>query len=615
MKLKDALDFIHAPAGKRSDLALDRVSVLMDRLSQPQRDLKFVHVAGTNGKGSACAMLSSILTCAGYRTGLYTSPHLERVHERFRINGAEISDEGLIRLAEQVSAAAAGMEDPPTEFERLTAMALLYFKQERCDIVVLEVGLGGRLDATNMIPCPEVAVLMNIGLEHTEILGHTLARIAGEKAGIIKAGGTVVAYPGPQETVEVFQTICAERCASLHMTSLESLQVTSEDLRGQTFSWGPFQNIRLNLLGPHQVKNAAVVLNVISQLQMKGWNIPPQTIRKGLDCVVWPARMEILSRNPFVLLDGAHNPQCVDAMANALKRLMPDQKFVFLVGVLADKDYAAMLSLTYPLAVRYLCVTPDSERALPAGELADYLRGHGHRADAYDSIDSAIKVVLELQGAEKVVTFGSLYLAGSVRNCFYRCICRQQRTDGIRSRDQLSPAERAERSHKIVQKILDSEHFKAASCVMSYRAVKGEVDLTELNDMAKRMNKRVVFPLCISESEMEAMLPLTEDSWTLGHYGIPEPVPELSQQVAPENIDLIICPCSAFDPECHRMGMGAGYYDRYLERCKYARVIAVAFEAQKLGKVHHRPWDKIMEQVYTEKAIYGQDKTDTRKDG
>jgi len=388
----------------------------MGNLGDPQRELKFIHVAGTNGKGSVSAMLSAILTCGGCRTGLFTSPHLERVHERFRVNGEEISDGDLISLAERVREAAAGLEEEPTEFERLTAMGLLYFRERKCGIVVLEVGLGGRLDATNVIRCPEAAVLMNIGPDHTAVLGNTLSEIAWEKAGIVKPGGTVVAYPGPREALEVFRAVCGERGASLRVAS-ESPRVLSSGLEGQRFSWGPYEELRLNLLGPHQLRNAAAALETVGALREKGWRISPQSVREGLERVEWPGRMEVLSRSPLFLLDGAHNVQCVEAMVRTLRELLPGRRFVFLTGVLADKD-RRMLELTFPCAARYLCVTPESERALPGSELAEWLRGQGQRAEAYESVDAALREVLALSG--EAAAFGSLYLAGAVRGSFRR---------------------------------------------------------------------------------------------------------------------------------------------------------------------------------------------------
>ena len=214
MGIEETLQFIHATSWKGSRLGLERMQDLMLRLGNPQEELRFVHVAGTNGKGSVCAMLSSVLSSAGYRTGLYTSPHLVRVNERTKIDNVDISDEDLICAAEQVKAAVEQMDDKPTEFEVITAMAFVYFRQQKCDIVVLEVGLGGRLDATNVIPVPELAIIMNIGLEHTEVLGDTLQEIAAEKAGIIKGGGSVVFYPQLPSVESVFEETCAQRNAT-----------------------------------------------------------------------------------------------------------------------------------------------------------------------------------------------------------------------------------------------------------------------------------------------------------------------------------------------------------------------------------------------------------------
>lgn len=281
MELNEALAFIHATDWKGSRLGLERMRELMHRLGNPQDSLKFIHVAGTNGKGSTSTMLASILTAAGYKTGLYTSPHLVRVNERFRINGADIPDAALCRAAEAVKEAADGMSDAPTEFEILTAMGFRHFAAEKCDAVVLEVGLGGRLDATNVIPSPEAAVITNIGLEHTAILGHTLPEIAREKAGIIKPGTTAVTYPVNAAVDAVYREICAERGAVWRGAAFDTLQERAHSLAGQRFDYKDEKDLTLHLLGEHQLRNAALAIETVSVLREKGWNIPESALREG----------------------------------------------------------------------------------------------------------------------------------------------------------------------------------------------------------------------------------------------------------------------------------------------------------------------------------------------
>lgn len=416
MNIEQTYDLIQSVSWKGSRLGLERMERLMALLGNPERELKFIHVAGTNGKGSVCAMLSSVLAAAGYTVGLYTSPHLISYEERFQINGQQITPAELAQLADRLAPCVETMEDKPTEFELLTAMALVWFAQKNCDIVILEVGLGGRLDATNVIPAPEAAVIMNIGLEHTEILGHTLAEIAGEKAGIIKAGCDVVAYPGEPEVEQVYRSICAEKHARLRMVSFAEVTIRDADIHGQRFRWNDLDELQIGLLGRHQIYNAAAALETLALLRERGWSISEQAVRQGLSLARWPARMEVLRHDPLFLLDGAHNPQCAQALADGLQALLPGRRFVFLAGVLADKDYPAIMNTMLPLAQEFICLTPDSERALPAGEFAEYLRSLGARAEACDDVSAGIRAALDAAGsAGCVVAFGSLYLAGSVR--------------------------------------------------------------------------------------------------------------------------------------------------------------------------------------------------------
>ena len=420
MTLSEAMAFIHRTDWKGSRLGLARMQSLMHLLGDPQNTLKFVHVAGTNGKGSTCAILRAVLTAAGYKTGLYTSPHLWRVNERMAVDGVEISDSDLCKAAERVKTAADQMADAPTEFEILTAMAFVYFARQRCDIVVLEVGLGGRLDATNVIASPEAAVLCNIGLEHTEILGDTLAKIAGEKAGIIKEGCAVAAYPGTPEVEQVYRRICRERHAALHMAHFDDLRIVRSDLDGQELDWAGHGRVHLALLGAHQARNAAVVLETAALLRGRGFSISEDAVRQGFAAVQWPGRLEILSRSPLFIADGAHNPQCVETLTQSLCTLLPDTKLIFLMGILADKDYPQMLARLIPYARSFVCLTPDSPRALPADALAAMLRALGQSAVSCASAAEGIQVSLAASGGTPVVCCGSLYLLGEVRNILLR---------------------------------------------------------------------------------------------------------------------------------------------------------------------------------------------------
>lgn len=393
---------------------LERMRLLMRLLGDPQNDVKYIHVGGSNGKGSACAMLDSILRSAGYRTGLYTSPYIETFNERIRVDGRDITPEELAGVTERVRLVAEAMDDHPTRFELLTAAAFCYYQERKCDIVVLEVGMGGELDATNVIPAPEVAALMNIGLEHTEYLGDTLEKIAATKSGIIKPGCTAVLYDGVPEVTAVIDRVCAERKVPLIRARTGDVALLSRSLKGQRFTYHG-ETYELRLLGDHQLANTAVVMNVIAALRERGMTVPETALKEGLKTVRWPARLEVLSEEPLFLLDGGHNPQCAEALAKALPDVLNGKKATFLIGILADKDYNAMLDTVLPYMAEAVCITPDSPRALPAEELANRIIGRGIPAVSAADVPAAVDAALT--SGRPVVAFGSLYSAGLIRTC------------------------------------------------------------------------------------------------------------------------------------------------------------------------------------------------------
>lgn len=549
-------------------------------------------------------MLDAILRRAGYRVGLYISPYIQDFCERMQVDGENIPGQDLAAITERVRREADGMEDHPSQFELVTAIAMEYFLQRRCDIVVLEVGMGGALDSTNVIDAPEAAVITNIGLEHTEYLGDTLEEIAATKAGIIKPGCSCVCYDGAAEVTAVIRSVCAQNHVPLTCAGRFPVKTVRQDLNGQVFSWrgGEYQ---LSLLGPHQVRNAAVVLETVEALRERGWRILEEAVRAGLREVKWPARLEILSREPLFILDGGHNPQCAEALMNSVGELLRGRRIVSLCGVLADKNYPRMMELMMPCAQEFVCLTPVSDRALPARALADYLTEQGARARACGDIPAGIRAALTAAGEDGVViAFGSLYLAGAVRTAFASALRRWLREAKIQARDSLSAEDRREKSERIIQRVIQSPEFQSAKTVMLYRATRGEVCLDGLETSPEARGKRFVYPRCVSGTEMIALLPQGENSWETGYAGIQEPVPEKSLVIAPEEIDLVLCPCTVFDEGCRRMGMGAGFYDRFLERCPDADIAAVAFEAQKTDAVPAEDWDRPMDAVFTEEAAY-----------
>ena len=522
----DAIEYINTPRWLTSRLGLERIRELLNRLGRPQDRLKFVHVAGTNGKGSTCAFTASILAEAGFKTGLFTSPYVETFHERIRVNGRNISDEDLTAATLRVRECAEAMEteggEHPTEFELMTAVALVHFAHVGCDIVVLEVGLGGRLDSTNVIAAPEVAAIVSIALDHTNLLGNTLAEIAHEKAGIVKKGSAVVSWPQEPSAMEVVEdaarrvgdklvvpdfsllsvgkvtrgaalltcgtaleheghTPCSDspRCAAElraeHASHVQELQASSSIDAGfggrmpravphepnvpsgtfvraqdclsmayahrtpmsQVESAVPMRQFSYRgreyatrLLGSYQPSNAAMAIEIAGALCERGWEIPDEAIARGIAETRWPARFEVLDQPagmPTVVIDGGHNPQGAGVLADSLRDVFPDKRPVFLVGILADKDYRSMLRAVAPLASAFVCVTPPNPRALDAADLAETIRETcgelGARAtiEVAGDFDDAVSAARKIAGPEGLIcAFGSLYSIADVKAAFLR---------------------------------------------------------------------------------------------------------------------------------------------------------------------------------------------------
>ena len=419
MTYEEALSYIHSICWKGSKLGLDRTRELLGKLNDPQKELKFIHIAGTNGKGSTAAMLSSILEEAGYRVGLYTSPFINRFNERMQVNHQPIPDEELAALTEYVRPYADAMADSPTEFELITALAMVWFARQKCDIVVLEVGMGGELDSTNIIDVPEAAVIAAMGLDHVKELGPTMADIARAKAGIIKEGGRVVSYGGNPEADEVIAAVCRARNASLCQPDFSAIVPGDFSLEGQTFSYKGWRGLRIPLVGAYQMNNAAVVLETVEVLRQRGWSVSDEAVRQGLADTRWPARFEVLRRDPVFIVDGGHNPHGIRATAESLSRLFPGRKITFVTGVMADKDVEHILGLIVPLAEQFFTVRPDNPRAMDAGELAARIEAMGAKATACASVRDGVDRAIQAEGPHGVAcALGSLYMSGEVRSCF-----------------------------------------------------------------------------------------------------------------------------------------------------------------------------------------------------
>lgn len=427
----DPIAYMTQPRLLTISLGLTRIRRLMHLLGNPQQQLRFVHIAGTNGKGSTAAYIHSILCSAGYKTGLFTSPYIINFEERIRINDASIPLNVLHDIGLRVRDAALRVQqecnEHPTEFELITAAALLYFAQERCDIVVLEVGLGGRLDSTNVISTPDVAVITRIGLDHMALLGSTCEEIAHEKAGIIKDGGHVVAWNDENASVnKVFQDACRTHHATLIMPSFEQVQCL-----GITELSVPYENVmqrfsyqgeryETHLLGSYQPYNAVLAIEAARVLRSRGFTIPQTALHEGIASARWLGRFDVHSTcNEWrcVVCDGGHNPQGARALAQSIDRAFPHTKCVFVMSVLADKNYEAMIDALLDYACLWVCVTPPSSRALSAHDACACVSRTAHERNATFSVcearsyDDAITLIQNSTASQgvPVIFFGSLY--------------------------------------------------------------------------------------------------------------------------------------------------------------------------------------------------------------
>lgn len=425
MNFEEAMQYIAETGRRQSKLGLRNIRLLMDALGNPERSMRFVHIAGTNGKGSAAAMLSSVLQTAGYMTGRFTSPDLLTFTERVVVNGEEIPRDDLCRILSDVRDAVRILEQEhdayPTVFEISTALALLYFKERGCDVAVMEVGLGGRLDSTNVIPDPAVSVIMPISFDHMAYLGDSLEEIAFEKAGIIRDGGTVISAPQEEIAADVLRRVCAERAADLRFVDEQDIVDHGFGAPFRTMDYRDLKNVRVHLSGNYQLINAATVLEAIRALRTSGFDLPEEAVRTGLANVTWPGRFELIQTDPTVVIDGAHNPHGIRSLERSLREVFPDARRHFIIGFLADKDYRLMLETILPLASSVTCVAPPSDRALPAEELSELVRAI--RPDlpvsAAASVEEACETADRQAAPEDVIcAFGSLYYIGLVKLWF-----------------------------------------------------------------------------------------------------------------------------------------------------------------------------------------------------
>ena len=411
MNYKEARVYLDEVSKYGSVLGLESMRELLHRLGDPQNELKFIHISGTNGKGSVLAYLSTILSGAGYRTGRYISPTLFSYRERIQVDGEYIEKESLASAAEDMQKA--GLPSP-TVFEIETALAFLYFKEKRCDIVTLEVGCGGLLDATNVITTTLMEVIASISMDHTDLLGDTLAKIAAQKAGIIKPDTMVVSAQQKSEAAQVIEDTCKEQHCTLQMVDESKISNVHYGAEGQTFSYKTWENVAISLAGSYQIKNAALALEGVEALRKLGYALSDQQVREGLLHTAWRGRFTTLRRDPTVIIDGAHNPAAALELKESLERYFPGKTLYFVMGMFKDKDYAQVIGMTAPLAQHIITVeTPGNPRAMPARELAEAVGKVNPSVEWADSVAHGVEKALAMAGKEDaVIVFGSLSFLG-----------------------------------------------------------------------------------------------------------------------------------------------------------------------------------------------------------
>ena len=429
MTYEEAIAYIHSLYWRGKKSGLEKTKELLELCGHPERDLKCIHIAGTNGKGSTAAMLAEICQCAGYKTGLYTSPYIVRYNERIQVNRAEIDDLRLAQLTEYLGKLTERMEVPPSEFEFGTVLAFLYFKEQQCDIVILETGLGGTFDSTNVLEQPELCVITALGFDHTAQLGNTMEEIAEAKAGIIKAGVPVVFYGDNEAGERVIRSQCLTLKSPLVLPDFTGLlsENTGTVFGGQKFTYKKevcdWKHVKLALPGLYQQKNAAVVLEAVEQLRKKGYELPEEAVREGLKRVRWQARLEVLREEPLLLVDGSHNPQGMQATVESLKHFFPAKKLQFIFGVMADKELDVMLPMFLPLAKKVYVTAPAMPRAMKPEELLAVCKKLCETSAMPEFVlchkaEDALSLAQQEDKEEVIVGIGSLYLIGELKQAY-----------------------------------------------------------------------------------------------------------------------------------------------------------------------------------------------------
>lgn len=423
MKYEEAMKYITEVGNFGSNYGLERTYKLLEHLGNPERDLKLIHIAGTNGKGSTTSMITEILMGEGYKVGMYTSPFIEEFEERIQINRNNIPKESLAILMDEIKVAVdkvieAGYNHP-TEFEIITVLMLLYFKKENIDFGVIEVGLGGTLDSTNVIK-PIIQVITSISFDHTNLLGNTLEKIAREKAGIIKKGIPTVIYPQQEEVLKVIKNKCFEMDSELYIANNENLKfenIVNLDKPYQLLKYNNEIDILLPLLGEHQIINLSVAMQAIEVLNNKNIiDISIANIVKNIKNVSWKGRLEVLSNNPYVVIDGAHNIQGIKTLSRNIKKYFKYENLYLILGILADKDVEEMIKIITPMAKKVYSVTPNSIRGELAESLKDEVSKFNKNCKAFDKYEEAyLEALNDASEKDLILASGSLYMIGDMR--------------------------------------------------------------------------------------------------------------------------------------------------------------------------------------------------------
>lgn len=421
MNCNEAIEYIHSLEKFGIKPGMERIRALCAELGNPQEKLKIIHVAGTNGKGSTSTIISNILRQSGYNTGLFISPYVTDFRERIQYNGNMIEKNELAECVEKVKGAInklALQDIQPTEFEAVTAAAFLYFKKKNCDFVVLEVGLGGRLDSTNVVVAPYVSVITSISLDHTAILGDTIEEIAAEKCGIIKFGAETVAYPFQDEkAMAVIRETCKNKLNELRIPDMSKLTVKEERLEG-TYAVYDGMEFLLPLAGEHMIYNACTAIEAVRSLSRLAVEISDDAIIRGVEKSVMPARTELIKKKPVIILDGGHNEGCANALCAFIKKHLTGKRIIMLSSMMADKDYKSYLSIVAPLAQTFIATKADVPRALGSDELCESAKAY---CDNCYSVAEPVKAVGAarniMQSDDVLIVCGSFYLAGEIRDC------------------------------------------------------------------------------------------------------------------------------------------------------------------------------------------------------